>query len=180
MSPTKPARPRLAFLLDHDTSEGSHGTPSYFHIRARLLQLTDDGELHGLLDFPRYDGLEVDCQASPGDHHHVQGGTYGWATEFKPHRVDLARARAMAATLAKVERFMERRRYPDEYPDDFAGYLRQVAGVLGVRAFRYWVRKPRHLLDDGELGMLDGEELAAWCDERTTEFHRTHPTEAAS
>lgn len=57
---------------------------------------------------------------------------YGWSVEYRqPHSVDLARAEAMAKTLRKVARGLERAEEAEGTAQDFAQYAGRVVRALG-------------------------------------------------
>jgi hypothetical protein len=65
---------------------------------------------------------------------------YGWACEYRQrYSVGLADAKAMVATLGKVERHLGRLRASGDYPESFHTWARVVAKLLGATSFGWHV-----------------------------------------
>lgn len=174
---TRTDQPRLAFWLhaddDRERGRAIPGFTTYLVLRAELVHLTPEGEVRNILDSDDHGlaSFQVRGQTTLDGIDH--GTTYGWGYAYEsPYSVDLRRARAMVATLHRLERRLERLTERLGYPESFGAYVLRVAEVLGVRDFVVWDTDHQ----TGKLASRGPRELPArvaadWYATRVREFH---------
>jgi hypothetical protein len=141
--PTTDTDRRLAFLLhaddDRDNGRAIAGFTTYLILRAELVHLTPAGEVRNILDSDDAGLASLQVRGQTTLHTSDAGRTYGWGYAYdQPYQVDLDRARAMVATLGRLERRLAKLNERLGYPESFGAYLLRVAEVLGVRDFVIW------------------------------------------
>lgn len=125
-----------------------------FSVRARPVWIEGEEGIRGISDSDYVDTRPLDLAS-------IETRIYGhedktgrrvydfWHMEYRDvYSVDLDRARKMAATLATIERRLERLNNRFGPPESFASYVIRLAQVIGVRVFACQ-RDPRHRRADG-------------------------------
>lgn len=120
----------LALLLYQEHKD------SYFHIKAYPVWVTVGDNVPSNTSSYDHPGLSELYVLSQGSDHDKTRHIYAWEVEYRDTwSVDLRRARAMAHTLAMIERKLSQARDLTGDPSRFSDYLLRVSRALGIKAY---------------------------------------------
>ncbi len=179
---THTERPVLALLLSTETM--TYGDPT-LRLQARVVRLENGEHVRNILDGERRDGVDGNalsdlCVTGLADA--ADTGSFAWHVEYRDvFAVQLPRARAMAATLTRVQRRTDKLTERYGHPTTFSAYVLRAADALGITRFVWRVAdKPSGIAyDDSDFRIVDAGAAAYWLDDAERTFRAKRAPDAA-